>query len=300
MSVAVARIEMRDGKEVIKALDKLFDLLNVKIPYNISKIAIKPNLCYYFDYSTGETTDSLLIGALIDYIRDHVNSNVQIFIVESDATAMSTKYVFKVLGYEKLAKEKNVGLVNLSKTPFREVEVNGYYFKTFKKPIIFDDVDFYINVPKIKLHPLTKISCALKNQFGCNPISYKVQYHPHLNEVIADINSILRPSINIADGIIIKREDGPFKYNIIAASIDPVALDSMVATFAQYNPKTVKHLVLSSKLGIGTLSPKIVGEKINVQLRKASLNREIIRKIKKLMYLGYKSTMNFLLKVPLY
>ena len=45
---------------------------------------------------------------------------MDIAIVESDASAMRCKYAFSMLGYEKLAKEKNVRLVNLSEDESRQ------------------------------------------------------------------------------------------------------------------------------------------------------------------------------------
>jgi len=297
MNVIVIKVGKRDNLEIKKAIESIFDMFLPKIPVKISQILIKPNLCYYSDYSTGETTDPIVVDSLIDYIREHINTNSQIYVAESDATAMRTKYVFKALGYEKLAKEKHVNLINLSEMPFTEVKLNGYYLKTFKKPTIFDEADLYINLPKIKLHPLTKISCALKNQYGCNPISYKIQYHPHLDEVIADINSVLKPGINIADGIILKKMSGPFYSNILMASKDPVALDSVVAKFANYNPRKVRHIMLSSKVGIGTLNPSIIGEEITVKLRDKNLSYSLARSTKKLIYQVYKNIMNLLLKI---
>ncbi|NIV43552.1 DUF362 domain-containing protein, partial [Candidatus Bathyarchaeota archaeon] len=71
------------------------------------KIAIKPNLCYYWKSTTGETTDPHLVEAIIDVLRMKCKAD-EILIVESDATAVKAKYAFKALGYEKLARRKKV------------------------------------------------------------------------------------------------------------------------------------------------------------------------------------------------
>ena len=81
------------------------------------------------------------------------------------------------------------------------------------------------------------------------------------------------------------------------ASKDPVALDSVVAKFANYNPRKVRHIMLSSKVGIGTLNPSIIGEEITVKLRDKNLSYSLARSTKKLIYQVYKNIMNLLLKI---
>ena len=88
------------------------DYIDDKIT-NYDEIFIKPNLMYYWDSSTGETTDPLLISLIIKKIFDVCGKDVNIKIIESDASAMRTKYSFKILGYEKLVSKK-VDLINLS------------------------------------------------------------------------------------------------------------------------------------------------------------------------------------------
>ncbi|GAH40980.1 unnamed protein product [marine sediment metagenome] len=61
---------------------------------------------YYWDASTGETTDPRIVSSIIDSLRNRFGDNVDICVVESDASAMRTKYAFKVLGYDKLCEEK--------------------------------------------------------------------------------------------------------------------------------------------------------------------------------------------------
>ena len=91
--------------------DSISDALN-KIDFkpsgSIRTVVIKPNLMYYWDSSTGNTTDPKLVSAIIDYVREKFGEDVSIKVAEADASAMRTKYVFPVLGYDRLAAEKNV------------------------------------------------------------------------------------------------------------------------------------------------------------------------------------------------
>jgi uncharacterized protein (DUF362 family) len=232
---------------------------------DISKTVIKPNLCNYGHSSTGLTTDPEVVAAIIDYIRQK-NESSNITIVESDATATRADFAFKSLGYETLAKEKQVELVNLSNEKTVTINLNGLFFKKFRLPKIMADADFFVSVPKLRTHEffLIRISCALKNQFGCNPIQKKSRFHPQLSNVITDLNNVMKPDLFVVDGIY-ARSFIPSKLNLIMAGNDPVAIDCIAAKIMGFNPQKVDHIVCAAKNGLGNMDRiKLVGEDPNV------------------------------------
>lgn len=237
-----------------EAIEKSLNLLDFRFSPKVQKIAIKPNLCYYWDYSTGETTDPKFVSTLIDVIRDHASPKVEISVVESDASAMRCKYAFRMLGYEKMAKEKGVKLVNLSND---QSETTSVRIKSEKHqlsiPKTIAEADMFINVPKIKYMSQVKISCALKNIYGCNPYPKKFKYHKWLDEAIVSFNKIMNPDLCLVDGIIVKGIK-TLKLGLIMASTDPVAIDAVASKIAGINPNSVKYIVLASKEKIGNLS----------------------------------------------
>ena len=237
-----------------KAIEDSLDLIDYQFKKDIQKVAIKPNMCYYWDYSTGQTTDPKFVATLIDIIRDKISPDVNISIVESDASAMKCKHAFKFLGYEKMAQHHDVTLVNLSKDESQRVEVSagGQSFH-FMVPQTIQNADLRINVPKIKYLVQTKISCALKNIFGCNPYPNKFKYHKKLNEAIVALNKAMKFNLCILDGLIVSGSQ-PRKLGLIMASQDPVALDAATAKIAGINPKSVRHIMLANKEGLGNTS----------------------------------------------
>ena len=249
--VSFVQIERSNMK---KAIEDSLDLINYQFKKDIQKVAIKPNMCYYWDYSTGQTTDPKFVAALIDVIRDKISPNVNISIVESDASAMKCKHAFKMLGYEKMAQHHNVTLVNLSEDKSKRVDVSaeGQSF-TFMVPQTIQNADLRINVPKVKYLAQTKISCSLKNIFGCNPYPNKFKYHQKLDEAIVALNKIMKFNLCILDGLIVSGSQ-PSKLGLIIASQDPVALDAAAAKIAGINPKSVRHIILASKEGLGNTS----------------------------------------------
>jgi uncharacterized protein (DUF362 family) len=230
------------------------DLIDYSFPTGTKNVVIKPNMCYYWDYTTGETTDPRFAGALIEVIRENISSNTNISLVESDASAMKCKYAFQMLGYTKLAHDYGVNLVNLSEDETKNVEVTaGDYKLKLKIPQTIQNADLKINVAKVKYSvPAIKITCALKNIFGCNPYSQKYKYHSKIGEAIVAINKAMNFDLviigdNVAAGI------KPRRIGLVMASRDPVAVDAAGAVLAGVNPKKLQYLQLAAKEGLGTM-----------------------------------------------
>lgn len=235
-----------------QAIAESLRLINYNFPKHAKNIVIKANMCYYWDYSTGQTTDPQFIAGLIDVIRQEISPDVNIYVVEADASAMKCKFAFKFLGYEDLAKNCNVQLFNLSndKASLVETTANGLKFR-FMLPELIRTADVKINVTKIKYsHKEIQITCALKNIFGCNPYPKKFRYHTKLSESIVAINKAMPFDLHLIDGNIVAG-DGVRKLGLVMASEDPVAMDAAAAKIAGVNPSTIKFLKLAEKEGLG-------------------------------------------------
>lgn len=177
MGSPVGLVKVGSSEEEIKdSIGDALDLIDFKPKGLVKSVDIKPNLCYYWQSSTGYTTDPHLVGALIDCVRERYGRDIHIRVVEADATAMKTKHAFKMLGYEKLAQDYNVELTNLSEDKNDTVEVTaGEQSFNLRVPQTIQKADLKINIPKIKYTVENiKLTCALKNIFGCNPYPKKV------------------------------------------------------------------------------------------------------------------------------
>lgn len=235
------------GTKIKTSIAEALDLINFKPNGPVKSVAIKVNLCYYWTAATGQTTDPRVVAGIIDHVRERYGTDINIRVVEADATAMRTKHVFLMLGYEKLAKEKNVELFNLSKDNVEEkkVQVNGREI-VFKVPQSLLKSDLFINVPKLKTASETKVTCALKNIFGCIASPRKIVYHPFLSEAIVGINKILHPNLTIVDGLVALGRF-PVKLDLIMASADPFSTDWIASQIMGFNPSRVGFLKVAMK-----------------------------------------------------
>jgi uncharacterized protein (DUF362 family) len=258
--VSLVKIQKNTIESMKQAIHRSIELVGYSFPEKVESVVIKPNLCYYWDYTTGQTTDPKFVVSLIQLIREEISPDAAISIVESDASAMKCRHVFKILGYENLAREQNVKLINLSEEPFDPVtvQVGGQAFN-LRIPKLIHGADLRINVPKIKyaMNPV-KVTCALKNVFGCNPFPRKFKYHPHLKEVIVALNKAMRFDLIIIDGNVVSGIQ-PRKLGLVMTSGDPVAADAIAAEITGTKPKTIEYLKLAEKEGLGSLAFVPVG-----------------------------------------
>jgi uncharacterized protein (DUF362 family) len=277
--VGLARIREDTRYSMKEAISRSLDLINFQFDRNIRKIVIKPNMCYYWDYSTGQTTDPRFIGALIDLIRERIPSEVAISIVESDASAMKCRHAFGLLGYTKLAEDFDVKLVNLSEDSFESTKVSvGKESFGIRLPTSIKEADLKINVPKIKYQGRhIEITCALKNIFGCNPYAKKFRYHSRLGETIIALNKALNFDVCIVDGNIVSGIQ-PRRLGLVMSGSDPVAIDSAAAEIAGLNSGTIKYIQLAHKEGLGNTRFNPVGVPI-AYFRKGYPRRNVRQKL---------------------
>lgn len=230
---------------VARSIDKLnYDFSHVKTA------VIKPNLCYYWNASTGETTDGRIVGSIIKYLKQKA-SGVQITVAEADASAMKTKFCFGILGYGDLCEQHSVGLMNLSEGEIskRIVTVeNQKLTLPFNQALL--NADLVVNVPKLKTHNLVGVTCALKNMFGAISKPRKYSYHRNINSVIVAANKIVPSHLTVVDGLIV-RGSCPKKLGVILAGDNPLSTDAIASKIMGFNPSSVPHLRLAAREKIG-------------------------------------------------
>ena len=252
--VVLTKVKDFAEREINETVSRALDTLSYDFEEKVNLVVVKPNLCYYWDYSTGETTDPRVVSAVIDWIRERIEKDICIVVAEADASAMRTKYAFKMLGYEKLSQIKNVKLLNLCEGEIvdREVKVAG---ENLVLPVnrTLLDADLIINVPKLKYHRIMGLTCALKNMFGAIAKPRKYVYHTRLASVIVGVNKIVKSNIVLVDGIIALGKT-PKKIGVIMTSDDALAADCIAAKAIGYNPSRIAYLKLGMKERIGDVS----------------------------------------------
>ncbi|MCC8028625.1 MAG: DUF362 domain-containing protein [Lachnospiraceae bacterium] len=123
-----------------------------------------------------------------------------------------------------------------------------------------DEIDFLINVPVLKGHCQTKITCALKNSKGLIPNSEKRRFHTMgLHRPIAYLGAVIHQDFIVVDHICgdLDFEEGghPVVRNCIMAAKDPVLTDALVCRMLQYDISEVPYVGMAEALGAGRADP---------------------------------------------
>ncbi len=161
------------------------------------KVVIKPNICRPMAPETGATTDPSIVEDVIKYLN--MRDITDIRIVESNNQSRTAEEVFARNGYRDLEDKYDITCINLSKDETFTIEASDIPRKLrIPKTLIL--CDHFISIAKLKTHAEEKISCVLKNQFGCLPAKIKAVYHPYLSQTLTQLNKIIKPDVCLIDG----------------------------------------------------------------------------------------------------
>ena len=215
-------------------------------------VSIKPNLVNTTAPERGATTHPEVVEGIIKFLMDYGTKNIKI--MESSAVGYNTKRAYKVCGYENLEKKYGVSLVDLKNAPTKTLSHNGLDIKIAKEAL---ESEFLINVPVLKAHCQTRLTCCMKNLKGCIPESEMKRFHTlGLHKPIAALSALLPVHYCVVDGICgdLSFEEGgtPVESNRIIAGRDPAAVDTYCAGLIGYKPEDIGYLPSNINL------PKIV------------------------------------------
>ena len=133
-----------------------------------SRIALKPNLVSPSPASFGATTHTEIVEGIIRYLQGHGFEDIRI--MESSWVGARTSDAIKTCGYDRLCEKYSVPFLDMQKEKAVARDCAGMELNICRA---VEDVDFLINVPVVKGHCQTKITCALKNLKGLLPDSEK-------------------------------------------------------------------------------------------------------------------------------
>jgi len=235
------------------------------LPETANRIAIKLNLCDYRKWETGATSDPKVVGALLEALRTRY-PHAKIFLCENDSTDTLVENLWGYLGVDAVAARYDAKCISLSKEAWTRVPVRGLRISELEVPAIFQDCDLFINHPKLKTHGKTKITCGLKNLFGCYRQKDKRPLHQYLDDAIVDINMAIRPHFVIVDAdLCVEGNRGPTQglpkqVGLFIGGQDPVAVDAFCASLMGFWPSTIGHLRKAARAGLGSLTYRLTGD----------------------------------------
>lgn len=261
MSEKIAITKLYDD-DYQSALKKAFMHINFDVNDLRNKsVVIKPNLCNLNSAETGSTTDVHLVEALVKLIQD--SGCKRLVIAESDHFVSTAEEEFSRMGYKEMAEKYGISLMNISKASFYTISFSGKHFDKINVPQEMLNYDFFISVPKLKMHPECYLTCALKNLYGMNPERYKAKHHPYLSQALYDLNKLYKTDLVVVDANFVQTSQyGAKKVGLIMTARNPLAVDVIAAKLFGIRPQEVPYLKYVSKHW-APMQLEVLGEKID-------------------------------------
>ncbi|MDO4978032.1 MAG: DUF362 domain-containing protein [Eubacteriales bacterium] len=246
----IYKIYGKNYKEMTKTLLQHSDLIH-QIPDG-ARVGIKPNLVTPTPAEYGATTHPEVVAGIVEYLQEHGIFNP--VIMEGSWIGDKTSEAYEYCGYRQLCEMYDIKFIDAQQSKSTLVDCQGMKLKICD---CVNSVDFMINVPVLKGHGQTKITCALKNMKGLIPNTEKRHFHTMgLHKPIAHLSKGIRQDFIVVDHICgdLELEDGgnPIEKNCIMTAMDPVLLDSYVCHLLGYETDEVEYIPLAEKLGAGS------------------------------------------------
>lgn len=254
-------------KEKIKKALDYFNLPNLEG----KKILIKPNLLMSAPPEKAITTHPILIESLIEVLKE--KGVKDIFIGDTPGnTSTNIDHLYRTTGLKEVAERQGVNLINLY--TYGVINIKSDIAGEIPITKFIKEVDYVINVPKLKTHTFMLMTCAIKNTFGLVPGMNKSRMHAiainpeSFAQILVDIFKEVNPLINIVDGIIGMEGEGPSagnprKFGKLIIGDDAVAVDVISSIILGYSPQEIYTNLVAYKKGLGEIDIEkieVIGE----------------------------------------
>lgn len=221
-------------------------------------VIVKPNICVdYRTYEYAATTNPEVVAALVELCLGAGARRVRVMDRPFGGSA-ETAYANSGIGNAVAAAGGKMEVMNAAK--FRETEIpEGRDITSWQ---VYQDIlsaDVVIDVPVAKHHNLTRLTLGGKNLLGV--ISDRGLMHANLGQRIADLVSLVRPTLTVVDAVRTLMAHGPTGGNLndvrlantVIASHDIVAADAYAATLFELTGQDIAYVKAAADMGLGTM-----------------------------------------------
>lgn len=173
-------------------------------------VFVKPNFTYPFEKKGVTTTRNFLVG-LIEALQDQGVGQICIGEGEGGYNAFSMDQTFKAFRLQELKEHYGVRIANVNDWPTRKLLIDhrgSEHTIPFPAPLL-TDYDCYISAPVPKVHCMTTISGAIKNQWGLIQDPLRLRLHFALDAILAEIAEHLHRPLAVCDGTYGLTRNGP-------------------------------------------------------------------------------------------
>ena len=282
--IKVSLVKASDPYEGVRQAIELLELKK-ELTWRGTDVLLKPNLCSPFrPEESPAITHPDVIGATIRFLKEEGVRKV--YVGDEPVWGLESKFCHEKSGVARIVKREGGVLVHFDegKRTTRKIP-EGRVYGSISIPAVFDEVDLWINMPKMKTSIMTLVTLCVKNLFGIVSFKDRKRFHRGIDLAYAliDLAKALKPDLNIMDGIVAMQGMGahsgtPYPLGVLIGSQNMLAADLVGTQVMGFNPlePVTNQLGLKDRLGMERLDQiEIVGEAL--ERVKASLERPFFR-----------------------
>lgn len=223
------------------------------------KVLVKPNIGWDVIPELAANTNPLLVKRIIEHCFKAGAREVYVF----DHTCDNWVNTYKNSGIERAAKSAGAKVVpGNSENYYQTINIpGGVKLKSAKVHELLLSTDVFINVPILKDHNSTRMTCCLKNTMGI--VWDRGYWHSNnLHQCIADFALYeKKPALNVIDCYNVMVKHGPqgvSKEDVVQMksqilTTDWVAGDAAAAKMLGVEAEKIDYLPIAHKMGLGNM-----------------------------------------------
>lgn len=246
----------RSSRDLPAALDAV--LTETRARERLGKnVFIKPNFTYPH-FKPGVTTTREVIEAVVHWLKQQGCTRICLGEGDGGYNTFSMDQTFANYRLEELNQRYGLEIVNVGSWPSTTWHFDtgrGVFDVNLPRPV-FEEFDSFISIPVPKVHVMTTISNAVKNQWGLIQDSMRLRFHLVFNEVVTRIVDELPFKLAIVDGTYGLTRSGPMidgtaiELGWISACDDLWLNDALICDLMKVDRNSVEHLVHAQARGL--------------------------------------------------
>ncbi len=275
--VIVKSIAEYDVEQLREQIDYIMQSMpNCDTLCSETKVVLKPNLLAKHAPEAAVTTHPSVVEAVILELKKRGVRNIAL--IDSagglyNERAMSP--IYKASGLAEVCERHGVSYGDdYSTVPMR---TNGKICNEFTVLTPISEADFIINLPKLKTHAMTTMTCATKNLFGVVSGLLKAELHmrfpskENFGDMLIDLAGLIKPQLTIVDAIIGMEGDGPAggipkRCGLLFAGEDVLSIDLVCAKYMGIEESAIPYLQAAQRRGLcGTYTQELLFDGCTLQ-----------------------------------
>jgi uncharacterized protein (DUF362 family) len=256
--VLIARCADYDPDRIAEVIGRGMDELGI-VP--TGRVMVKPNVVIaHKRYMPNAFTRPEFVDGLLAAVKARGRDVSELAVGEKCGITMPTRYCFSQAGYPKVLRKHGVKRYFFDEC--HQIERRLHHPDRLRDSIFVpqpvDECEFLISAPKLKSHPWTRITNALKNFIGIQDDCHRLIDHDYLLETkIADLQEVIQPKFIAVDAIwageLKMLTPEPYFIGAILMGTNQLAVDVVACHVIHFDPRRVPHIVECHRRGYGPI-----------------------------------------------